>query len=121
MSISTDLVPAIMSDLAPIVVPGAVDRVTVRALDLGEATARLMRGTRAILRQRRDDRSVRALLHSEDRLIAWSRVLWARPSALRSRRIRGARPVVFDREALERATESFTLARADQVGRWARG
>ena len=120
-SASRDLVPAIMSDLAPVVLPGGIDSVTVRALDLGEATAKLMRTSRMILRPKRDDRAVRAVLHADDRVIAWRRVLWARPSVLRSHHVRGARPVIFDRGALERATERFTLTRADQIGRWARG
>jgi hypothetical protein len=120
-SASTDLVPAIMSDLAPVTLPGAIDSVTVRTLDLGEATAKLMRGSRSILRRKRDDRALRGVLRADDRVIAWRRVLWARPSVLRSQRVRGARPVVFDRGALEHATERFTLTRADQIGRWARG
>jgi hypothetical protein len=120
-TVPSDLVPAIMSDLGPVAVAGTIDSVTVRILDLGEATARLMRAPRAILRPRRDDARVRALLRAEDRVIGWRRVLWARPSLLRSRRLRGARPVVFDREALEHAAEHFTLTRAGEVGRWARG
>lgn len=121
VSASAGLVPAIMSDLAPVVLPGAVDSVTVRTLDIGEATANLMRGSRRILRRKRDDRALRAVLRADDCVIAWRRVLWARPSVLRSQRVRGARPIVFDREALDRATERFTLTRADQIGRWARG
>ena len=120
-TVSGDLMPAIMSDLGPVVMPGTIDSVTVRALDLGESTARLMHRSRAILRSRRDDAGVRALLRAEERVIAWRRVLWARPSVLRSRRLRGARPVVFDREALERATERYAITRAGEVGRWARG
>ena len=120
-SASSDLVPAIMSDLAPVVLPGAIDSVTVRTLDLGEATAKLMRGSRSVFRPKRDDRALRAVLRAEDRVIAWRRVLWARPSVLRSQRVRGARPIVFDRGALDHATERFTLTRADEVGRWARG
>ena len=119
--VSSDLVPAIMSDLAPVTIPGIIDSVTVRPLDLGEATARLMRGPRAILRPRRNDGRLRAVLRAEERLLAWRRVLWARPSLLRSKHLRGARPVVFDRDALERAGERYTFARAGQVGRWARG
>ena len=121
VSVSSDLVPAIMSELGPVAMPGTVDSVTVRPLDPGEATARLMHRSRAILRPRRDDGPVRAILRAEERVLAWRRVLWARPSLLRSRRLHGARPVVFDREALERATERYTLTRAGDVGRWARG
>jgi hypothetical protein len=121
VTVASDLVPAIMSDLGPVALPGTVDSVTVRSLDLGEATARLMRRSHAILRPRRDDGGVRAILRAEERVIAWRRVLWARPSVLRSRRVRGARPVVFGREALERASERYALTRAGEVGRWARG
>ena len=120
-SASSDLVPAIMSDLAPVALPGAIDCVTVRTLDLGEATAKLMRGSRSILRRKRDDRELRRVLRADDGLIAWRRVLWARASVLRSQRVRGARPVVFDRGALEHTAERFTFTRADQIGRWARG
>lgn len=121
VAVSRDLVPALMSDLGPVAMPGTIDSVTVRPLDPGEATARLMHRSRAILRPRRDDGRVRAILRAEERVIAWRRVLWARPSVLRSRRLHGARPVVFDREALERATERYALTRAGDVGRWARG
>jgi hypothetical protein len=121
-SLSSDLVPAIMSDLGPVSLPGAIDSVALRPLDLGEATARLMGGPpRSILRPRRDDGRVRAILRAEDRVVAWRRVVWARPSVLRSRALRGARPVVFDRGAVERAAERYTLVRAGEIGRWARG
>ncbi len=120
-TVSGDLMPAIMSDLGPVAMPGTIDSVTVRALDLGESTAKLMHRSRAILRPRRDDARIRALLRAEEQVIAWRRVLWARPSVLRSRHLRGARPVVFDREALERATERYAVTRAGEVGRWARG
>jgi len=119
--VARDLVPAIMSDLGPVTLPGALDSVTLRPLDLGEATARLMRRPRSILRPRRDDGRIRALLRAEDRVVAWRRVLWARPSVLRSRAPRGARPVVFDHGAVEHATERYTLVRAGEVGRWVRG
>ncbi len=121
VTVTGDLVPAIMSDLGPVAMPGTIDSVTVRPLDLGEATARLMHRSRALLRPRREDGRVRAILRAEEQLIAWRRVLWARPSVLRSRRLRGARPVVFDREALERATERYAITRTGEVGRWARG
>ena len=120
-SISGELVPAIMSDLGPVVMTGTIDSVTLRPLDLGEATARLMSGRRALLRRRRDDGGVRAILRDEDRLIAWRRVLWARPSVLRSRDLRGARPVIFERGALERIAERYPFRRVGEVGRWARG
>ena len=120
-AVAGDLVPAIMSDLGPVMMPGTVDSVTVRTVGVGEATARLMRGSRGILRRRRDDGGVRAILRAEDSVIAWRRVFWARPSLFRSRRLRGARPVVFDREALERAIERYTLTRTGEVGRWVRG
>jgi hypothetical protein len=120
-TIARELVPAIMSDLLPVMMSGAVDSVTVRTLDLGEATARFMRGSRGMLRSRRDDGGVRAILRAEDRVLAWRRVLWARPSLLRSRRLRGARPVVFDRDAIDRAVERYALTRAGEVGRWVRG
>jgi hypothetical protein len=124
LPVSSDLVPAIMADLGPVVVPGTIDSLLVRPLDVGEATGVLMLGRRRIAlvgRRRRDVSSVRAVLHSEDRLFAWRRVLWARPSLFRSRRVHGARPVVFDRDAVERGTERFALARAGELTRWARG
>jgi alkylated DNA nucleotide flippase Atl1 len=119
-----DLVPAVMSDLRPVTVAGVVDSVVVRSLDVAEATSRLLlRGRRIALvgRRRRDAGGVRAILRSEDHVLAWRRVLWARPSVLRSRQVPGARPVVFDRDAVERSPERFALSRSNELTRWVRG
>lgn len=116
-----DLVPAIVDHLVPVTMPGAIDRVTLRPLDIGEATARVLSARRAIFRGRREHGGVRTILRGDDRLIAWRRVLWARPSLLRAQRVRGARPIVFDRGALERAAERFANRRAGELTRWAQG
>lgn len=116
-----DLVPAIVTHLAPVTMPGAIDRITLRPLDVGEATARLLSRRRSILPGRREHGGVRTILRGDDRLIAWHRVLWARASLLRNHHLRGARPIVFDRGALERAAERYTNRSAGELTRWAQG
>ncbi len=116
------LVPALVHDLAPRDVPGIVDRVTVRRIDLGEATARLGSAERwRISVRRRDPAPLRALLRGQERLFGWRRVLWARPALLRSRAVRGVRPVIFDREAIDRTEERHSFVHADELTRWALG
>lgn len=123
------LVPALVHDLAPRDVPGIVDRVSVRRIDLGEATARLGSAERwhiAVERwqvsvRRRDPAPLRALLRGRERLFGWRRVLWARPALLRSRVLPGVRPVIFDREAIDRTEERLSFVLADELTRWAIG
>ena len=123
------LVPALVHDLAPRDVPGIVDRVSVRRIDLGEATARLGSAQRwhiALERWRvsvrhRDPSPLRALLRGQERLFGWRRVLWARPALLRSRAVRDVRPVIFDREAIDRTEERHSFVLADELTRWALG
>ena len=119
--VASDLVPAIVNHLAPVTMPGTIDRVMLRPLDVGEATARLLSRRPALLRGRREHSGVRTILRGDDRLIAWRRVLWARPSLLRTHHLRGARPIVFDRGALERVAERYTSRRAGELTRWAQG
>ena len=123
------LVPALVHDLAPRDVPGIVDRVSVRRIDLGEATVRLRsadRGSLSVDRwrislHRRDPAPLRALLRGQERAYGWRRVLWARPAVLRSRALHAVRPVIFDREALERTEERQAYVLADELTRWALG
>ena len=119
--VAGDLLPAIVTHLAPVTMPGAIDCITLRPLDVGEATARLQSRRRAILRGRREHGGVRTILRGDDRLIAWRRVLWARPSLFRTQHLRGARPIVFDRGALGRAAERYTNRQAGELTRWAQG
>jgi len=113
------LVPALMSDLLPCAAMKCVDRVTLRALDDGEAIARVLR--RPLIRLRRDldaTQRARSLLRGADRMYAWRRVVWATPAALRSRTFRGARPIVFDRAAIEEGPQRFGLVSAGAIARW---
>ncbi|MDQ2951555.1 MAG: hypothetical protein M3R54_04770 [Chloroflexota bacterium] len=123
------LVPALVRDLAPRSAPGVIDRVSVRRIDLAEATTRIGATGRwnvSIERwhmslRRGDPAPLRALLRGQERLFAWRRVLWARPAVLRSGSLRGIRPVIFDREAVERVPERHAFVLADELTRWAIG
>ncbi len=112
------LTQAIGITLAPLSPPAALDMVRVRPLDLGEASARLLRrriGRRAGPRQR--DRCV-AILRGQDRMIGWQRRAWAPVRALRDERFRAVlRPVLFDRGATP--PERLVFAAEGEIARWA--
>jgi hypothetical protein len=114
----TRLRPALMSDLAPVAIDGVVDTIALRRVDSSEATARLER--RSWLFRRPDRAGIRAVLRGDDQLFAWRRIVWATASTLRSR-LRSARPVIFDRDALEHGHERYTFARDDELTRWLAG
>lgn len=108
------MVAAVVPHLDPIVSAGVVDALHVRALGAGEATARLAR--RSYFRRRPDDGAVRAVLAGTDRAFVWSRIVFARPRAIRA--LRGVRPVVFDRGALDRHEERIAFVGASALTRW---
>jgi hypothetical protein len=110
--------PALMSDLAPLSAEGVVDTIVLRRVDPAEATARLWRRRWLVRRPDRD--GIRAVLRGEDQLFAWRRVVWATASTLRSR-LRSARPVIFDREAVEHGRERYAFAHDDALTRWLAG
>ncbi len=117
-----ELAPAVALDLNPIALGGVVDIVIVRALAVGEATSRLMtRRSGWLPGARRSLEPLRGVLRGEDRLFAWSRLVWARRALLRSRDLRSLRPVVFDRDAIRRGDERCSLVGAAELTRWARG
>lgn len=110
--------PALMSDLAPVAADGIVDTIVLRRVGPAEATARLWRRSWFV---RRPDRSgIRAVLRGDDQLFAWRRIVWATASTLRSR-LRSARPVIFDRDAVEHGRERYSFARDDALTRWLSG
>jgi len=113
------LLPARPSDLAPIAIGGLLDIVTTRTLAAGEAAARLRR--RDLLRRSRPDAArVRAVLHGDDRLVGWRRVIWAERALFRAPELRGIRPIVFDHDAVAGGDERWTLASAGHLGGWLR-
>lgn len=110
--------PAIVRHLAPFGCEGSLDVISVRAVEASEATTRL-RGSSSWWPRRRTDRAkMRAILRSEDRLLAWRRVIWAPRSRLLSHALDGARPAVFDRRGIDVAPERFCLARSFELNRW---
>lgn len=114
-------IPAHAKDLAPLGCRGVVDVVQLRRLDPGDATAR-MRVARGRWPFHRPDRdAIRDVLRDDDRVIAWRRVVWARPSVMRSRAMRVVRPVVFDRGGLDDSPERASLATRGDITRWLRG
>ena len=112
-------VPARAVDLVPVPLSGIVDTLALRPLATGEAAKRLLR-RRFIRRGHANVDGVRAVLHGEERLIGWRRVVWTDRGVLRARELRGTRPVVFDRDAVSRGEERWILAGAGAIGRWLR-
>ena len=108
------LVAAIVAHLEPLGAPAIVDVVTIRSVGDGEATARLAR--RGIFRRDAERDAIRSILTGADRAFAWRRAVYAKPSALR--RLRGVRPVVFDRAALDRAEERLAFVGRSALTRW---
>jgi hypothetical protein len=118
---SPQLAPAVAIDLRPLALGGVLDVVTMRALAVGEATGRLMtRRPGPLPGARRSAEQLRRVLRGEDRMFAWRRIVWARRALLRSRDLRGLRPVVFDRDAVEHGEERCSLVGAAELTRWAR-
>jgi len=116
--------PARAPDLAPLPRSGTLDSLDLRAIGMGEATARLMRrgplGRLLPFGSRPDVAQVRAILHGEDRVIAWRRALWVDRALFRTAALRGARPIVFDRAAVASGEERLLLAGIGAIARWIR-
>lgn len=118
---SPPLRPAIATTLEPLGdVAARYDVLTLRPVEAGEASRKLLASSWPLRRRRsRDLERCRQVLHDEDRALAWRRVLWAEPRVLRQL-LPHARPVVFDHDAIERCAERWTFARDHAVGRWLR-
>lgn len=108
------LVAGIVTHLEPLRASGVVDVVTARALDEGEATARLAR--RSIVRRRPDREAIRAVLAGSDRVFVWRRAVYGTPGAIRA--LRGVRPAVFDRGAPEREHERLAFVGRSALRGW---
>ncbi len=117
------LAAAVVRDLDPRGPAEVVDRVTVRSIRQGEATWRLrpFSGRFAWRGSRYARDAVRAVLRDEDRMLAWTRLIWARPSLLRSGSMTGVRPVVFDRGSLDHPAPRFGFVREGRLARWVNG
>lgn len=116
---SRQLVPARAEHLEPVQLSGALDSLVLRVLGTGEAADRL-RGHRPFGRGRFDADRVRPVLRGDDYLIAWRRVLWADRAVFRGRVLKGIRPIVFDRDAVNGGAERWTPTGAGALGRWLR-
>jgi hypothetical protein len=116
--------PARAPDLAPLPRSACVDALELRAIGTGEATERLLRrgplGRLLPFVPRPDIAPVRAVLHGEDRVIGWRRVLWADRAVFRTPALRGVRPSFFDREAVARGEERLVLVGSGAIARWIR-
>ncbi len=114
--------PAAGRDLSPLIAGAvALDLVRLRRLPLAESTREALRrdwhGLRPPSREGRE--RCRSLLRGEDAAFAWTRQAWATAAALRTRTVRAVlRPIVFDRAALERASEGRTYGRDGLLGKW---
>lgn len=97
------MIPATAGDLRPAPRELVIsDSVRIRKLDLGSATARLLRRRFALVRapSAEAQRKCRRLLREEDLMFSWQRRAFIERGAVRSvRRTSSLRPVVFDRVA----------------------
>ena len=112
---------AIGLSLEQLAAPAALDMIRLRPLELGEASARLLR-RRALRRRagRRERDRCLAILRERDRMIGWQRRAWAAVSVLRDRRVRAVlRPLLFDRHATP--PERLVFAADGELTRWAFG
>jgi len=110
------LLPARVSDLAPLDVTGTIDTLTVRVLPAGEAARPA--GRRLFRRRPPDAARLRLVLRGEDRMFAWRRIVWADRTTLRSPALGRARPIVFDSDAVTCGEELRAFARDGALARW---
>jgi len=113
---------AVCFDLAPLRDrTGAIDVVEFRPIALSEASGALLRQRVLWRRGSRASRDAcRRLLHEEDAVLGWRRVVWAPIAVLRSARATvRLRPVVFDRAAIERQPWCWAYASHGAIGLWA--
>ena len=112
--------PAVLDHLDRISFTETRDVVSVRCAPLGEAIDVVRGATRDLLGRRARERRERlaSLLQERDRLLLWRRVLYAPSGLLRSRRIPGARPLVFDPDGAARAPEHPSFASARRLSAW---
>jgi len=94
--------------------------VSVRCAPLGEAIDLVHAATRDVFGRRARERRERiaSLLRESDRVLLWRRILYAPAGLLRSRRIPGARPLVFDPEGIDRARERLSFVSAGRLSAW---
>lgn len=114
--------PAIGFDLAPLRDRTyAIDVVEFRPIALSDASAALIRQRLPWRRGSRASRDAcRRLLHEEDAVLGWRRVVWAPIAVLRTARATvRLRPVVFDRAAIERLPWRWSYVSHGAVGLWA--
>jgi len=120
LSAGRSLRTALVSHLDPLRAEDIVDVIHLRCPPLGEAITLVRAATRDLFGRRERERRemIAALLHERDRLIAWRRVIHAPASVLRARRMRGVRPLVFDRDGLSYAEERTVLASRRALAAW---
>ena len=119
---ATGLRPAIALHLEPLdAALGAVDVVELRRIPLSDASAALMRRRIPWLRSSQAARvACLRLLREEDAVIGWRRIVWCTVAVMCVARARiRLRPVVFDRDAVDRQTLRWTYASEGAIGNWA--
>ena len=114
--------PAVVDHLRPCAIASVHDVIEVRLASLGESVRIVRAATRDVLDRRRQERRERlaALLAGRERLLLWRRILYAPAVLLRTGRIAGAHPVVFDLRGVERARERVTPVSAGALSAWVR-
>ena len=131
-TVQTDLapgpatIPATAGDLRPAPAGSVVsDSVRVRRVDLGTATAEVLRRRFAFIRapSAEAQRTCRRLLRDEDLMFTWQRHAFIERGAVRSlRRTSSLRPLIFDRAANGwTGREPRAFASDGLLARWAFG
>jgi hypothetical protein len=111
---------AVLSHLDPLAFAETRDVVSVRCAPLGEALEVVRIATRDLFGRRSRERRERiaSLLDERDRVVLWRRILYAPSALLRSRRIPGARPLVFDPRGAEHAREQLAFVSDGRLSAW---
>lgn len=120
------MIPATAGDLRPAPAGSVVlDSVRIRKVDLGFATAEILRRRFAFIRAPSADaqRKCRRLLQDEDLMFSWQRQAFIERGAVRLvRRTSSLRPVIFDRAATGwTGRERRAFASDGLLTRWAFG
>jgi hypothetical protein len=119
---AASLRPALGFDLVPLGdALQAIDIVELRPVILSDASAALMHRRLGWLGSSRSAQDAcRRLLHDEDVVMGWRRIVWCSVASLRAARARvRLRPVVFDGEAVQRQQFRWTYANDGAIEHWA--
>lgn len=114
--------PALGLDLVPLgPAVQAIDVLELRPIPLGDASAALMhRRVPWLARSRAARDACRRLLHDEEAVIGWRRIVYCSVASFPAAKARARlRPVVFDRAAVEHQPLRWTYVSQRAIEEWA--